>query len=102
MDWAVNPPSGDNAFPNVLTTPTIQVVTPDGNQQITNPLYSYKFHPVDPALQYNPVSLIVHLLLTFFDADNRERSTSPGQRHSAGQLLPNQMHRLKVKSSQLA
>lgn len=56
MDWAADPPSGDNVFPNVMIQPQIQVVTPSGNQQIDNPLYSYKFHPVDQGLYYQPVS----------------------------------------------
>jgi hypothetical protein len=75
MDWAVDPPAGDNVFPNVMLTPKVQVTTPAGNQEITNPLYSYKFHPVDPALQYKPVSLIFYLLFIVWNAENRECST---------------------------
>jgi hypothetical protein len=54
-DWAVTP-----ALPNVVTTPSISINTPDGFQEMDNPLYNYTFqadaagngfpsgHPVRP------------------------------------------------------
>lgn len=40
-DWALNA-----TMPTLLNQLTITVNTPNGSQTITNPLYSYVFHPV--------------------------------------------------------
>jgi tyrosinase len=56
-DWAVDPPNGQNAIPDSIAQPTIRVVTPNGTKTIENPLYSYKFHPIDPGMMYQPVCL---------------------------------------------
>lgn len=57
-DWAITP-----ALPKVVTTTTISINTPDGFQEIENPLYNYTFqsdaagngfpsgHPVSRLLQ---------------------------------------------------
>ncbi|KAF7945069.1 hypothetical protein EAE96_009849 [Botrytis aclada] len=50
-DWAATPPTGDKYFPTVVGQPSIQIVTPTSNNkpvQINNPLYSYKFNPLNP------------------------------------------------------
>ncbi|KAJ8061925.1 hypothetical protein OCU04_009712 [Sclerotinia nivalis] len=50
-DWAATPPAGDKYFPTVVGQPLIQLITPTSNNkpvQITNPLYSYKFNPLNP------------------------------------------------------
>lgn len=51
-DWAAQPPSGDQYFPvSVGGSTTATVITPQSNGQtvtIPNPLYSYKFSPLDP------------------------------------------------------
>lgn len=62
-DWAAAPPANGSAFPASLTSPTIQVVMPNGTTTIDNPLYSYEFHPVSVAdFYYDPwVSMIIVL-----------------------------------------
>lgn len=66
-DWAAEPASGDY-FPNSVGSPKIGVVTPqsDGKTvQIDNPLYSYKFKPLNP-VSGDFVDLPVRIrLLTF-------------------------------------
>ena len=50
-DWAAAPPAGDKYFPTVVGQPLIQIITPTSNNkpvQINNPLYSYKFNPLNP------------------------------------------------------
>jgi hypothetical protein len=45
-DWAMVPPTGQDVMPSSLQRPTIQVVMPNGTNIISNPLYSYRFHPL--------------------------------------------------------
>jgi tyrosinase len=47
-DWAKVPSVGGHVMPDSLSKPTISVQTPKGQDEIDNPLYSYKFHPIDP------------------------------------------------------
>jgi len=51
-DWAAQPPNGDQYFPlSVGGSTTASVITPQSNGQIVtipNPLYSYKFAPLNP------------------------------------------------------
>ncbi|KAF7890194.1 hypothetical protein EAF00_008509 [Botryotinia globosa] len=50
-DWAATPPAGDKYFPTAVGQPLIQIITPTSNNkpvQINNPLYSYKFNPLNP------------------------------------------------------
>ncbi|QSZ31852.1 hypothetical protein DSL72_001421 [Monilinia vaccinii-corymbosi] len=50
-DWAAAPPAGDKYFPTIVGQPFIQVITPTSNGkpvQIPNPLYSFKFNPLNP------------------------------------------------------
>ncbi len=56
-DWAMDPPAGQNDVPDSIAQPSIQVITPNGTQTIPNPLYQYTFHPIDPGMMYEPVSL---------------------------------------------
>jgi tyrosinase len=52
-DWAA-PQNGGNTVPDVLVQPQVTVNTPSGQQTIDNPVYSYKFHPVDSRMVYSP------------------------------------------------
>jgi hypothetical protein len=54
-DWAKLPPSGQHSTPDFLSSPSITVNTPNGSQTIYNPLYTYKFHPIDQGLTYSMV-----------------------------------------------
>jgi tyrosinase len=50
-DWATEPPSGDKYFPTIVGQPSISVITPTSDNKpvlIANPLYSYKFNPLNP------------------------------------------------------
>ncbi|KAL2136199.1 hypothetical protein VTI74DRAFT_5077 [Chaetomium olivicolor] len=50
FDWASQPPRGSSAFPSILTSPDVQVVDLDGKTKtVTNPLYRFAFHPVNPS-----------------------------------------------------
>jgi tyrosinase len=42
-DWAASA-----AIPTILSTPKITITTPAGERQIDNPLFAYKFPPLDP------------------------------------------------------
>jgi hypothetical protein len=53
----MDPPAGQNDIPDSIAQPSIQVITPNGSQTIPNPLYQYTFHPIDPGMMYEPVSL---------------------------------------------
>jgi len=47
-DWAIAVPQGQPVLPaSVWSSKTVQVVTPQGTTTIHNPLYSYKFHPLN-------------------------------------------------------
>ncbi|CCU76066.1 unnamed protein product [Blumeria hordei] len=47
-DWASVPSSGDRSQPQDFATfPNVKIDGPAGTQMIANPLYSYKFHPLD-------------------------------------------------------
>ncbi|KAM3065503.1 hypothetical protein ACMFMF_010988 [Clarireedia jacksonii] len=50
-DWAAEPPSGDKYFPTIVGQPSISIITPTSNDKpvlIANPLYSFKFNPLNP------------------------------------------------------
>ncbi|KAK2002831.1 Di-copper centre-containing protein [Colletotrichum falcatum] len=47
-DWATPPPLGETTYLSEFEEPGIQVNGPKGWQFIANPLYSYKFRPLDP------------------------------------------------------
>ena len=48
-DWAMVPPEGEPIFPKVLSSRTAEMVEPDGSKHtVTNPLYQFTFHPLDP------------------------------------------------------
>jgi tyrosinase len=67
-DWAIAPKPGQNSLPDSISQPTITVTYPNGTRTISNPLYSYSFHPVDPGLTYIPVGF--HLSLLSFQYTN--------------------------------
>jgi tyrosinase len=46
-DWSLNPPKGEGVFLPEFQTPRIRVYGPNGWQSIPNPLFSYKFHPLE-------------------------------------------------------
>ena len=51
-DWGLVLPSGQSVLPTSLSSRTIAVVTPQSGGRLTtidNPLYSYRFHPINPA-----------------------------------------------------
>lgn len=55
-DWSLYAPAGESHFPGVFWEPKISQYGPNGVQTINNPLYSYKFHPLDSqALSISPV-----------------------------------------------
>ncbi|KXH25142.1 hypothetical protein CSIM01_11403 [Colletotrichum simmondsii] len=47
-DWATTPPLGESVYLSEFEQPAIEVYGPNGWQTIANPLYSYKFRPLDP------------------------------------------------------
>lgn len=58
-DWSLEAPKGETHLPDVFWSPVIQQFGPNGLQNIKNPLYSYRFHPLDQeALIWNPVSCL--------------------------------------------
>lgn len=55
-DWSLEAPKGETHLPDVFWSPVIQQFGPNGLQNIKNPLYSYRFHPLDQeALIWNPL-----------------------------------------------
>jgi tyrosinase len=64
-DWALAAPPGQTHLPDVFWHPTIVQYGPRGVQNIRNPLYSYRFHPVEEeAFIWSPVGS-THKLATF-------------------------------------
>lgn len=56
-DWSIPPPPGETHFPDMFWNPTIVQYGPRGAQFIRNPLYSYRFDPLEEdAFIWNPVS----------------------------------------------
>ncbi|KAK6064957.1 tyrosinase precursor [Seiridium cupressi] len=50
-DWAVKPPNGTSVFPLAVGgSPKMEVDGPNGKQNISNPLFSYTFKPLDPSI----------------------------------------------------
>lgn len=59
-DWAALPSDGGSVFPSSMSSPTVNVTTPNGTAIIHNPLYSYQFHPVSQEdFYFNPVISMV-------------------------------------------
>lgn len=55
-DWSKESSDGDEHFPEVFWEPSIYQRGPKGAQVISNPLYSYAFHPKDEeAFIWSPV-----------------------------------------------
>jgi tyrosinase len=54
-DWARPVSNGQHVAPDSVTSPGISVNLPSGPATIANPLYSYRFRPVDQRLG-GPVS----------------------------------------------
>ena len=52
-DWA-----SDAAMPDLLNTKTIVINTPSGSQNITNPLYTYTFHPRPNSSDFPPGEIV--------------------------------------------
>ncbi|CZT13854.1 related to tyrosinase precursor (monophenol monooxygenase) [Rhynchosporium graminicola] len=48
-DWAMSDGGGGSILPDSVMSPTVVVNGPAGAQTIANPLYSYRFQPLDPA-----------------------------------------------------
>ncbi|KAF7533488.1 hypothetical protein G7054_g7071 [Neopestalotiopsis clavispora] len=50
-DWALKPSNGTSVFPSILwSSPKIEVDGPNGKQNISNPLFSYVFNPLNPGI----------------------------------------------------
>ncbi|KAK7533041.1 uncharacterized protein J3D65DRAFT_558533 [Phyllosticta citribraziliensis] len=49
LDWALLPPEGETNIPDFIVSPKINVTLPNGTQVIDNPLYQYRFHPLNPS-----------------------------------------------------
>lgn len=67
-DWAAVPSDGGPTMPDSVTSQSVNVTVPSGDNvttttiQIANPLYSYVFHPLVPSdFEYSSVSLILWL-----------------------------------------
>lgn len=54
-DWAVLAADGETTVPDFFITPTIDVTLPNGTETVDNPLYSYKYHPLDGQALYDSV-----------------------------------------------
>lgn len=62
-DWATTPPLGESVYLTEFEQPAIQLYGPNGWQTIANPLYSYKFRPLDPQVfSQGDVSSETHLI----------------------------------------
>lgn len=92
-DWAAIPPSGDNYFPTAASLTMASVITPQSNGQavqIANPLYSFRFNPLNPHgndfsnLRGTPVRYSFPGSKTSLTSI----STMPGRRLFGIQLLP--------------
>jgi tyrosinase len=56
-DWAAQPSDGQSVLPTSMSSPTVNVIMPNGSTTIANPLYAYRFHPVSMEdFYYQPVS----------------------------------------------
>lgn len=56
-DWAAQPSDGQSVLPTSMSSPTVNVIMPNGSTTIANPLYAYRFHPVTMEdFYYQPVS----------------------------------------------
>lgn len=57
-DWAMMPPNGTSVFPLAVGgSPDVEVDGPNGKQNISNPLFSYTFRPLNPSIfEEYPVS----------------------------------------------
>ncbi|KAL9079513.1 MAG: hypothetical protein Q9157_001625 [Trypethelium eluteriae] len=60
-DWAAEPPDGGPVLPDCVTSPKVNVTVPSHDNattvitEISNPLYSYVFHPLVPSdFMYDP------------------------------------------------
>ncbi|ETS87554.1 hypothetical protein PFICI_01382 [Pestalotiopsis fici W106-1] len=50
-DWAMKPSNGSSVFPSILWgSSKIEVDGPNGKQNISNPLFSYVFNPLNPGI----------------------------------------------------
>jgi tyrosinase len=58
-DWARPVSDGQHAVPDSLSSSGVDVTIPSGQATIANPLYSYRFHPIDERLG-SPVSNPCH------------------------------------------
>ncbi|PVH75831.1 Di-copper centre-containing protein [Cadophora sp. DSE1049] len=47
-DWAASPAGGRTILPDSVKSPSVVINGPAGVQTIANPLYSYRFQPLDP------------------------------------------------------
>lgn len=62
-DFAATPKNGGSVWPTIITKKFIQVLTPQGNRTVKNPLHSYDFHPVNVKdMFFDPVRLRENVL----------------------------------------
>ena len=45
-DWATTSADGQTVLPDSISAQTVTVTSPTGEENIDNPLYSYRFHPL--------------------------------------------------------
>lgn len=55
-DWAARPPNGGNNMPSEVTTSTVSINGPSGQQTIRNPLFRHVFQSTS-ALRYSPFTV---------------------------------------------
>lgn len=91
-DWAMVPPTGQDVMPSSLQRPTIQVVMPNGTNIISNPLYSYRFHP----LVYNDLHDNSEPQFSVWPGTIRDPSTQQANAASRNDLVANQMDQIRA------
>ena len=57
-------------MPDVLNQPIISVNTPNGSQNIANPLYNYTFHPLPSSPDFPNVKVGTHFYSNFKSCNN--------------------------------
>lgn len=84
-DWAMRPPNNGPVLPTLLSNPTVNVNYPNGSiATIENPLYAYRFRPLNP-------SEIVYSPFTIYPTTLRWPSSSGASASSSSNSVNSQM-----------